>query len=172
MARPTQDVQIDKDCILIGGSAGICGRVNGNNPGQNIHCANNNSAGDGFVYTSSTKKSGNGYAYQYTGIDMGNEVDKVGGAVSGDPDEKYRAPMIYRSKDTFEGNINYAKYKGGQQFNGGVTDSSEFYYNEGMQGDGADGSNDRKAEGLEGNTNFYDQNTRAFSDQLVKVRML
>ena len=80
--------------------------------------------------------------------------------------------MIYRSKDTFEGNINYAKYKAGQQFNGGVTDSSEFYYNEGMQGDGADGSNDRKAEGLEGNTNFYDQNTEIFSDQLVKVRML
>lgn len=162
MARPQNNVKIDRDCIVIK----VDGRVNGVN---NIRCENNNGAQDGFVYTCSTAVADDGDGYQY----LYEETKDAGAACytipGAEADDYTRNSMAMRNSPKYEGLINAIKAFGGSQFNGHATAEADMVFNE-----GADALPDGIYSGLVDDsgrgTNFYDQNTTAFSDQLTKVR--
>lgn len=188
--RPTINHTIRIEDITIGVNGfGINGLANSN---TNKRCENN-SAGDGFVYTSSTKIGDGGYEYDYIlNINSNDDIDRVNGA-----SDIYRYANCIRDAKTKEGKaiseslVNAKKaWNGGQQFNGTTTDKGNFIYNEGSNigndnnngvdnhsiyvknGDDYELKEGYEEKDLENHINFYDRWADNYSDQIIKVRKL
>jgi len=184
--RQNTNVLIDRDSISIK----VDGRVNGTKAGQKVRSSSAN-PNDGFVYTSKTKRIGEGenaeffYVFGKDEIDMGNNIDKLKDWNPNDPDGMFRSVNQYRDNENFEGKINFKKQKG--IINGDVTPKNSFIYNEGnaliMSSDNKDHSidgedtlNDLNTEVgggyVKGTTSFYKQLPDKWTQVITKVREL
>lgn len=173
--RISQDHPIDYKCISI--------NVDGlPNSIKHPKCDKNGSS-DGFVYTTSTEKRDDGdYWYRYADMaDAGKHILTV----PGDYDDWRTCATKVRDADKGEGRINFMAAIAGSQFTGSATDNNKFVYNEGqhVNSEGIPssmtGENDTQAmydellgDKVQDATNFYDSQTQAYSDQLIKVRNL
>ena len=184
--RQNTNVLIDRDSISIK----VDGRVNGTKAGQKVRSSSAN-PNDGFVYTSKTKRIGEGenaeffYVFGKDEIDMGNNIDKLKEWNPNDPDGMFRSVNQYRDNENFEGKINFKKQKG--IINGDVTPENSFIYNEGNALINSQTNKDHSIDGedtldslntevgggyVKGTISFYNQFADQWTPELTKVRKL
>ena len=180
MARLTDDKTIDVHAISI--------RINGlandstNKRGDGTTDSSAISS-DGFVYTHASQASADGKSYEYRYSDnkeiAENKILYINAASDTQPGRNagYYRQLTGATAAKYEGLINHGT------FNGKATADANFYYNEGNRGSPIDetisgsGTTTKTVENQDGTTtttitNFYDENTSVFSDQLQKVRNL
>lgn len=199
--RPTEDHKIELSCITIDvdgltttASNPKCKDWNGGEDGNGKY--------DGFIYTCSTKLNDDkSYSYNYSENKEYIDIDKIGGNIDKDRYANcIRNLTDMKGNNISESTINAKELwasKAASQFSGNVTQKDNFIYNEGnnISNDQADTAGD-SGEGhylksyyktddngeyeldekgqkiIEARRNFYDENTKVFSDQLTAVREL
>jgi hypothetical protein len=182
MGRIQKDTLIDYRSISIEAK----GRVNGNKKNlMQVPRGDHANLEDGFVYTSSTKKSldGEKFYYRYEGLDMGEKITKTELYNDSDADAMFQSIEYYRNEPKYEGIISYHDKQG--VMDGTSTPTKDFIFNEGnaylinkeLSKHSVDGQdtlatlNDKTGDGyFDGTLSFYDRHADVWSKELTKIR--
>ena len=173
MARITTNEKIDYKAISID--------VNGLTTSSTNKRKDSGVDANGFVYTVSTKASedGNSYEYKYQDAYQGKLIEENPITyIEKEQSDFNRNAGAFRDGDDskFEGIIALKQAVSSTGYNGKATEKNDFLYNEGNIGNvnssPLTGELEAEYAGEANGNNFYDNNTKRFSDQLTKVREL